>query len=486
MIRGPMMNFRDLMTTLEQIDKPILSEALTLSAIIALTSGYEQDDKVRIPKLADLAKQNGLEGLVDPVTGNYVSNEGDEDDEVPFEIAEKLSAAGLLPKNARLAQAGWFDNNRVFDTANKNLLSQSSSVAERHELIMAKLQLLKDLAKQIIAFRDKRATAKMQDVIGEKPILPSNAPSPELARLTPTFPSQTMAGMNESAGLADALIESFEYLYEDLKDQEWSFTRPTVKPKPSEVQYIRHPELTQSTRGAINNPYSNTPTTASLPSAEYNAANLKPSPAASTDTPTPVASKTNAMDVNKFGKQYDREFGKLKGIPLAKELGGRFLKKEVGKYIPALGALGTAYGLADGARRLSQGDYEGVGIDAASTIASRIPHPVAMAGAGALDAYNIYRDYDAARKAGEEEDAAAKETPPAEPTKETPPSEPTKETPPVNPTRNDPVTSTKNFQTYLKSLGADLGKTGPNRDGIDGVVGPLTKAAIAKYILNGK
>jgi len=208
------MNFRDLMTTLEQIDKPILSEALTLSAIIALTSGYEQDDKVRIPKLADLAKQNNLEGLVDPVTGKYVSNEGDEDDEVPFEIAEKLSAAGLLPTNAKLPQAGWFDNNRVFDTANKNLLSQSSSVADRHELIMAKLQLLRDLAKQIVAFRDKRATTKMQDMIGEKPILPSNAPSPELARLTPTFPSQTMAGINESAGLADALMESFEYLYE--------------------------------------------------------------------------------------------------------------------------------------------------------------------------------------------------------------------------------------------------------------------------------
>ena len=481
------MNFRDLMTTLEQIDKPILSEALTLSAIIALTSGYEQDDKVRIPKLADLAKQNNLEGLVDPVTGKYVSNEGDEDDEVPFEIAEKLSAAGLLPTNAKLPQAGWFDNNRVFDTANKNLLSQSSSVADRHELIMAKLQLLRDLAKQIVAFRDKRATTKMQDMIGEKPILPSNAPSPELARLTPTFPSQTMAGINESAGLADALMESFEYLYEDLKDQEWSFRRPEVAQSslPADEFYRsrRNPELRNSANTAISD--LRQPTTKSLPGGEYNASNIdKPTSSSSvSDTAAPkTAPKSGVMDVNKFGNQADRDFGKLKGIPLAKELGSRFVKKEANRIVPILG---TAWGLADGARRFSQGDYTGVGLDAASAIASNIPHPAAQIGAAGLDAYNIYRDYDAAKTA-DEEDAAAKEAPAVEPNKEAPAVEPTKETPPVKSTRNDPVTSTKNFQTYLKSLGANLGKTGPNRDGIDGVVGPLTKAAIAKYILNGR
>lgn len=84
------MDFRDLMNTLDSIEKPVLSEALTLSAILALTAGYEQDDKVRIPKLGDLAQENGLEGLVDPITGHYVDNEGEEYDEVPFEMAEKL------------------------------------------------------------------------------------------------------------------------------------------------------------------------------------------------------------------------------------------------------------------------------------------------------------------------------------------------------------------------------------------------------------
>ena len=64
------MNFRDLMNKLDNINNGMLAEGLTLSAIIAVTSGYEQDDKVRIPKLAQLAKENGLEGLVDPVNGN--------------------------------------------------------------------------------------------------------------------------------------------------------------------------------------------------------------------------------------------------------------------------------------------------------------------------------------------------------------------------------------------------------------------------------
>jgi len=430
------MNFRDLMTTLEQIDKPILSEALTLSAIIALTSGYEQDDKVRIPKLADLAKQNNLEGLVDPVTGKYVSNEGDEDDEVPFEIAEKLSAAGLLPTNAKLPQAGWFDNNRVFDTANKNLLSQSSSVADRHELIMEKLQVLKELAKQIVAFRDKRATTKMQDMIGEKPILPSNAPSPELARLTPTFPSQTMAGINESAGLADALMESFEYLYEDLKDQEWSFRRPKVAQSslPADEFYRsrRNPELRNSANTAISD--LRQPTTKSLPGGEYNASNIdKPTSSSSvSDTAAPkTAPKSGVMDVNKFGKA-GSEYSKIKGIPLATDLIAKAGAKSASKFIPLAG---TAYGVADAAQRFANKDYIGAGIGGLSTLTSQIPGPAGIASTLGLDAYNLYRDMDEEDRlqAQAEQDQAEKEASPAEPTKETPPAEPTKEAPPTNP-----------------------------------------------------
>ncbi len=41
------------------------------------------------------------------------------------------------------------------------------------------------------------------------------------------------------------------------------------------------------------------------------------------------------------------------------------------------------------------------------------------------------------------------------------------------------------IQKYLKSKGADLGKTGPKKDGIDGVLGDKTKTAIKKYGLPG-
>jgi hypothetical protein len=39
----------------------------------------------------------------------------------------------------------------------------------------------------------------------------------------------------------------------------------------------------------------------------------------------------------------------------------------------------------------------------------------------------------------------------------------------------------RQLQAELKAAGANLGATGPNRDGIDGDIGPLTRAAMAKY-----
>lgn len=44
------------------------------------------------------------------------------------------------------------------------------------------------------------------------------------------------------------------------------------------------------------------------------------------------------------------------------------------------------------------------------------------------------------------------------------------------------------IQQTLKRLGADLGTTGPNKDGVDGIMGPKTKAMMAKYNIdaNGK
>jgi peptidoglycan hydrolase-like protein with peptidoglycan-binding domain len=214
-----MMNFRELMNTLDNINKPILSEALTLSAIIALTSGYEQDDKVRIPKLADLAKQNGLEGLVDPVTGHYVNNEGDEEDEVPFEIGQKLAQAGLLPKNARLEQAGWFDNQDVWNKANAGLVDQSSTIAGQATDTADKIKKLQELFAKYVELYNKKHAAKTgaAPVAGATPpgIMPQAAQGimNQAASMMPNGQAMlnNIPGLKESQGLSNALIESFGY-----------------------------------------------------------------------------------------------------------------------------------------------------------------------------------------------------------------------------------------------------------------------------------
>ncbi len=436
------MNFRNLIATLDNIDQPVLLETLTLSAILALTAGYEQDDKVRIPKLAELAKQNGLEGLVDPVTGNYVSNDGDEDDEVPFEVAEKLSAAGLLPKNAKLPQAGWFDNNRVFDAANANLQQQSSSISARHDELADIMHQLRELIKQMIALRDKHATSKMGSEIGDKPVLPSNAPSALAAKMTPTFPSQTMAGMHESAGLADALIESFGYadeshplssasafyaqnmgLNEDLKDQEWSFTRPSAEPKPS-------------------------------------------------------AAKLSGMNVDDLAKSSSKGLGA--GEKLAKTGAKEFLGKTAARLVP--GAL-TAYDAADAYDRYKKGDYLGAGISGAAGLASLVPGIGTGVGT-VLDLANLYRDWnDPNSNEPVTNTSPITNTPPATNTEKSqtaPPVKPEAPVAPVAPVKSVPHNrhtgtapkghtqsskrtpsaksiSANEFQQYLKSLGANNG-----------------------------
>jgi peptidoglycan hydrolase-like protein with peptidoglycan-binding domain len=227
------MNFRELMDTLDKINKPMLSEALTLSAIIAITSGYEQDDKVRIPKLADLAKQNGLEGLVDPVTGHYISNEGDEDDEVPFEVGQKLAQAGLLPKNARLEQAGWFDNQDVWNKANAGLVDQSSQISGQANDLADKIKKLQELFGKYVELYNKKHSVKTgaAPVAGATPpgIVPQGAQNvmnqahTMFNNATANMPGMQAAmnnipGINnippavkESQGLSNALIESFGY-----------------------------------------------------------------------------------------------------------------------------------------------------------------------------------------------------------------------------------------------------------------------------------
>lgn len=473
------MNFRDLINTLDTINTPVLLEALTLSAVVALTAGYEQDDKVRIPKLADLAKQNNLEGLVDPVTGNYVSNEGDEEDEVPFEIAEKLSAAGLLPTNARLPQAGWFDNNRTFNAANSNLRQQSSTVSAHHDMISEKMHKIRELINQYIKLRDANATSKMGSEIGEKPVLPSNAPSSIAAKMTPTFASQTMAGMHESAGLADALMESFGSLYEDSwQDSALPGIKkrsPTTVPDRAAAgefgSIVRKQQPwspAATTQGMNDTGWLGKSTSSPTWTAPSNSTTAAPSP---TTEPKPSAAKSAGMNVDDLAKSSSKGIGA--GEKLAKTGAKELLGKTAARLIP--GAL-TAYDAADAYDRYKKGDYIGAGISGAAGLASLVPGIGTGVGV-ALDAANLYRDWDNPNS----NEPTTTDTPPASNTEKlqtAPPVNPTAPVTPVAPvkpvphnghTRSAPKgqsntrspaaksISANEFQQYLKSLGANNG-----------------------------
>lgn len=455
------------MNTLDNIDKPMLSEALTLSAVIAATSGYEQDDKVRLPLLAKLARDNHLEGLVDPVTGNFVDVEGEEDDEVPFEVAEKLSTAGLLPPNAKLPQAGWFDNNRVFDAANANLKQQSSGIATRHNEIGDLMQQVREIVKNIIALRDKHAASKMDSTIGGKPVLPSNAPSSIAAKITPTFASQTMAGMHESAGLADSLMESFGDLYEESWQDS---TLPGIKKRSPTTVPDRAAAGEFGSIVRKQQPWSSAATTQGMNDTSWlgksSGAPEWTAPSNSTTAePKPSASKSAGMNVDDLAKSSSKGIGA--GEKLAKTGAKEFLGKTAARLIP--GAL-TAYDAADAYDRYKKGDYIGAGISGAAGLASLVPGIGTGVGA-ALDAANLYRDWD-----NPNSNEPTTDTPPATNTEKlqtAPPVKPEAPVAPVKPVSHNshtgsapkgqsntrsPVSksiSANEFQQYLKSLGAN-------------------------------
>lgn len=145
------MDFRELLNTIDVLSE---GKTLTLATLIASIGGYSQDDSIRYPIVAKMARDYGFAGLVDPSKGMYIPADweemGDEEDEVPMEEVKKLSAAGLLPQGAKLPQAGWFDDDDVYAAANAHWTDQSGQIAGKHNEITSieakQIQLKNQLA----------------------------------------------------------------------------------------------------------------------------------------------------------------------------------------------------------------------------------------------------------------------------------------------------------------------------------------------------
>jgi hypothetical protein len=512
-----MMDFRTLMNKLD-----MLNEGLTLSAVVAATTGYEQDDKVRLPLLAKLAKDNNLEGLVDPVTGNFVDVDGDEDDEVPFEVAEKLSAAGLLPPNAKLPQAGWFDNNRVFDAANANLKTQSAAISTQHNELADKLHQINELLKQLTDLHNKRAAATMASA-GAAPV---TSQTPGQAQITPNFASQ---GNMQAPGfnmqqvpdmLKGMKVPGFNGVPVPANGSgNYSTQYSGNTPPPNIANYLNQASssLKDITAGMGNKGAQLNAMMANLPRPTTPAVHesfngvadalLEAFGYADGSSPMPSASvndaKYNAMDTSKFKpaaaksaiKSSPLDMAKLAGSATksaAPTVGKAALAKAGSKLIPGLGA---AYGAYDAYDRAKEGDYLGSGIAAASGLVSLVPGIGTAASLG-LDAINIGRtlDMEKAKDQARAQQLPATAAKPSDvgkkdiaikPPQAAPPTAAMPSPPPLDkPAASVPAAHTattsatklgvKQFQEYLNSLGAHLEP--------DGKMGPLTRAAIKTYI----
>lgn len=213
----------DFRTILNKMD--VLTESLTLTGLIAATTGYEQDDSIRYPIIAKLARSNGFAGLVDPTKGLFIPADweelGDEEDEVPMASVKQLSAAGLLPQGSKLPQAGWFDDNDVYDAANahwNNQNQQAMAKQARRSKLLAEYARIKAEIYRIA----KEAGVDPQTATATNTQPPTTRPTSQPNLATTTLGSSSMNDYAKNkitpdmTSLSEAIIRSM--VNEDFKD----------------------------------------------------------------------------------------------------------------------------------------------------------------------------------------------------------------------------------------------------------------------------
>lgn len=158
--------------------------------------------------------------------------------------------------------------------------------------------------------------------------------------------------------------------------------------------------------------------------------------------------------VESFGYQYNeadlsmKQLGAGVASGAAKAGLAKAGAKTAAKLVPGAG---SALSAMDAYNRWKEGDRTGAVIAALAGAGWLVPGPMGWVLGGSLDAANIARDM--SKDSEEEKPATVAQAKTADP-------------------------KILALQKFLKSQGADLGTTGPNKDGIDGVMGPRTRGAM--------
>ena len=87
------MDFRKLLDKMDLLESLMLAEDLRLKNIITQIAGQEGNDKDRFAKLRQLANDEKLPGLYDPVTGKYITVAGGVENTAPKEDDKKIGRA---------------------------------------------------------------------------------------------------------------------------------------------------------------------------------------------------------------------------------------------------------------------------------------------------------------------------------------------------------------------------------------------------------
>lgn len=348
------------MSTLDLIESQdmLLEAGLRLKTVIKSIAGKESNDQERFTILGQLAQKEGLPGLYDPVTGQFVKVDGSTSNTADKETDKKLAYMGLIPDNAATSTY-W---GKVFGTSgdkyDADLRSTSKGARDAQDLEERQLEQLKELLELV-----KMYTAKKAEIEKRR----ATAPDPKwTALINNIIPAMKAVGKSESD--ARQFIAKFR------------MDNPAITPE-QVIEQIKKQGLDAMIRAY------RTPTTESI------------------DLQSSIAKQL----VESFDYNFNEgEIANNIAAGAAGYGGGKVASKVLGKVIP-----GVATGLSwyDAYRRAKAGDLVGAGIAGLAGAVALIPG-VGWIPALGLDAANIGRDLAGGGMTGKGEDDGQSTQPP--------------------------------------------------------------------------